>query len=75
MAGQTPEPPSADQQPGSAEPPTDRRPRSGRQADERERDDEPAGEHEHIGPVSIERHVKADGRALILYTRDAPPAT
>jgi hypothetical protein len=39
---------------------------------------EPAGEHglaperaqasEHTGPVAIARHVKADGRALILYS-------
>jgi hypothetical protein len=64
MAGQTPEPPPAGQRPGSD-----------RQTEHREHDDEPAVEHEHIGPISIERHVKADGRALILYTRDAPPAT
>jgi hypothetical protein len=24
---------------------------------------------ERVGPVAIARHVKADGRALILYTR------
>ena len=24
---------------------------------------------ERLGPIAIERHVKADGRALILYTR------
>jgi hypothetical protein len=29
--------------------------------------------HEHSGPMAIERHVKDDGRALILYTRDEPP--
>jgi hypothetical protein len=30
---------------------------------------------EHTGPVVIARHVKSDGRALILYTRDPrPPA-
>ncbi len=25
---------------------------------------------EHLGPVAIARHVKEDGRALILYARD-----
>ena len=31
---------------------------------------------EHTGPVAVTRHLKSDGRALILYTRDrpAPPA-
>jgi hypothetical protein len=41
----------------------------------------PEGKHEHgpreqtdeterIGPVAVARHVKDDGRALILYSRD-----
>jgi hypothetical protein len=30
---------------------------------------------EHMGPVAIARHVKADGRALILYTVDRRPRT
>ena len=30
---------------------------------------------ERTGPVAIARHVKDDGRALILYTRDERPAT
>ncbi|HZL47417.1 MAG TPA: hypothetical protein VFC30_00210 [Solirubrobacteraceae bacterium] len=25
------------------------------------------------GPLLIERHVKSDGRMLILYTREGPP--
>jgi len=37
----------------------------------------PADEREHSGPVAIERYVKDDGRALILYfderrTEDPP---
>jgi hypothetical protein len=28
---------------------------------------------ERCGPIAIARHVKDDGRALILYTRDDPP--
>jgi len=35
---------------------------------------EPAGERgrsgEHAGPLAITRHVKDDGRALILYAHD-----
>jgi hypothetical protein len=27
-------------------------------------------EPERIGPLAVERHVKDDGRALILYTHD-----
>jgi hypothetical protein len=30
----------------------------------------PGKEGEHAGPVTIARHVKDDGRALIIYTRD-----
>jgi hypothetical protein len=30
---------------------------------------ERADETERIGPVAVARHVKDDGRALILYTR------
>jgi hypothetical protein len=32
-------------------------------------------EPERIGPITIARHVKADGRALILYTHDAAGRT
>jgi hypothetical protein len=37
-----------------------------------------AGELEHTGPIAIERYVKDDGRALILYSderraEDPPP--
>ena len=28
---------------------------------------------ERVGPVAIARHVKADGRALLLYTVDRQP--
>ncbi len=28
------------------------------------------GEPERTGPLTVERHVKDDGRALILYTHD-----
>jgi hypothetical protein len=31
---------------------------------------ERAGEPERIGPLAVERHIKDDGRALILYTHD-----
>jgi hypothetical protein len=30
---------------------------------------------EHSGPVAIARYVKADGRALILYTHDSRERT
>jgi len=30
---------------------------------------------EHIGPVTIARYVKDDGRALIVYTREPPSPT
>lgn len=32
----------------------------------------PARDEERAGPVAIARHVKDDGRALILYARDRP---
>jgi hypothetical protein len=35
--------------------------------------DERVEPDERVGPVAIARHVKDDGRALILYTRDEPP--
>ncbi|MGD1056455.1 MAG: hypothetical protein ABR992_03490 [Solirubrobacteraceae bacterium] len=38
--------------------------------DSPEQDGEPATPGERLGPVAIARHVKADGRALILYTVD-----
>jgi|HubBroStandDraft_2_1064218.scaffolds.fasta_scaffold00289_12 hypothetical protein len=34
----------------------------------REQEGQPVGADERLGPVAIARHVKADGRALILYT-------
>jgi hypothetical protein len=71
MAGQTPDPPRASRQPDTGEP-------TGQQPAPREHDGQPAradhGESDRIGPVAIARHVKADGRALILYTRDTPPS-
>jgi hypothetical protein len=30
---------------------------------------------ERTGPIAIARHVKDDGRALILYTREEQPPT
>ncbi len=45
------------------------------------RQDEPTGDEERpedeerIGPLTIARHVKDDGRMLILYTRDAQTRT
>jgi hypothetical protein len=43
--------------------------------DQREQASENAARGELVGPVAIARHVKDDGRALILYSRmqDAPP--
>jgi hypothetical protein len=35
--------------------------------------DPQSGGPERCGPVAIARHVKDDGRALILYTRVEPP--
>ncbi|MGD0452489.1 MAG: hypothetical protein ABSB69_02730 [Solirubrobacteraceae bacterium] len=32
------------------------------------------GQSERTGPVAIARHVKDDGRALIIYTRDTHPS-
>jgi hypothetical protein len=32
------------------------------------RPDQDAEKHERFGPLAVERHVKDDGRALILYT-------
>ncbi len=34
----------------------------------------PGPPHEHTGPVSVTRHAKDDGRALILYTHAEPDA-
>jgi hypothetical protein len=36
--------------------------------DSPQQDDESATPGERLGPVAIARHVKVDGRALILYT-------
>jgi hypothetical protein len=35
---------------------------------------EPQGALERIGPLVVERHVKDDGRALILYKHDRRPS-
>ena len=66
MAGKPAEPPHPGQRPPGAEPP---RGAGRRAASEREL--------EHTGPLAIERYVKDDGRALILYSderrdEDAP---
>jgi len=42
---------------------------------QRTRQDERTDQHERTGPVAIARHVKDDGRALILYTRDTRART
>jgi hypothetical protein len=68
MAGKPAEPPHPGQR-GAGEAPLATSAASGR-LDEREL--------EHTGPVAIERHVKDDGRALILYSdqrraEDPPP--
>jgi hypothetical protein len=45
---------------------------------ERPGDDAPAADGadaertERLGPLTVARHVKDDGRALILFTRDEP---
>ncbi len=39
--------------------------------DERTGEEKPSGDVERTGPIAIARHVKDDGRALILYSRDA----
>jgi hypothetical protein len=54
MAGKPAEPPHPGHRPVAAEPPA-----TGVSGDRREL--------EQTGPVAIERHVKDDGRALILY--------
>ncbi len=66
MAGTGAEPPEQDEQPGQ-----DERPGS----DERTRGDARPGPVERTGPVAIARHVKDDGRALILYTCDTRART
>jgi hypothetical protein len=67
MAGKPPEPIPSGQRPAGTEPLAAGGGGSGGRADERE----------HSGPVAIERYVKDDGRALILYfderrTEDPP---
>ncbi|MGO9763369.1 MAG: hypothetical protein ACLP1Q_19120 [Solirubrobacteraceae bacterium] len=53
-----------------AEPP----PESDRsEAGPRKREGEREPQEERVGPVTIARHVKDDGRALIIYTRDTRP--
>lgn len=43
--------------------------------DERTVEERPSGDEERTGPLAIARHVKDDGRALILYTRDTQTQT
>jgi hypothetical protein len=43
---------------------------TGERADMRESESEHGGRGEHAGPLAIARHVKDDGRALILYSDD-----
>jgi len=59
MAGEPAEPP-----PSGPEPEIERDPKR-----------EPEQANEHVGPLAIARHVKDDGRALVIYTRDAPAPT
>jgi hypothetical protein len=40
-----------------------------------EQDGESTERDERVGPVVIARHIKDDGRVLILYTLDRPPQT
>jgi hypothetical protein len=56
-------------------PPSDRRSGVDGQADARARGGERGPQEEHSGPVAVARHVKDDGRALILYTRDESART
>lgn len=35
---------------------------------------EPSAAAQHVGPLLLERHVKADGRALLLYARASDSA-
>jgi hypothetical protein len=42
--------------------------------DEQDRDGHVRGREEVFGPLSVERHLKQDGRALILYARREPGA-
>jgi hypothetical protein len=64
MAGKPAEPPPSDRPSGFDD-----------QADAPTRGGERGPQDEHSGPVAIARHVKDDGRALILYTRDDAPRT
>ncbi len=57
------------QQAGPREQEGEREPRQ-----ERGRQDPRAEREEREGPVAIARHVKPDGRALIIYTRVTRPA-
>jgi hypothetical protein len=69
MAGKPAEPPHRDHRPVGAEPLA-----TGVSEDRLGRADE--RELEHTGPIAIERYVKDDGRALILYFErraTAPP--
>ncbi|HTA31904.1 MAG TPA: hypothetical protein VK721_00625 [Solirubrobacteraceae bacterium] len=70
MAGKPAEPPHPGHRPVGAEPLA-----TGVSEDRHRRTDE--RELEHTGPIAIERYVKDDGRALILYFDErrapAPP--
>jgi hypothetical protein len=41
-------------------------------SDARQSPAEPAEREERYGPLTLARHVKRDGRSLILYTRKEP---
>jgi hypothetical protein len=56
MPGKPPEPPAADRSGGDATPVA-----SGEQT-----------EPERLGPLTVSRHLKDDGRALILFSRSEP---
>jgi hypothetical protein len=69
MAGMSAEPPDSDER-SVGESLVD----SGQQAGTRESEGERGRRGEHAGPLAIARHVKDDGRALILYTDQRDPA-
>jgi hypothetical protein len=56
-------------------PPSDRPSELDGLAEAHARGGERGPQDERVGPVAIARHVKDDGRALILYTREHPPPT
>jgi|GEM_PF-1571831 hypothetical protein len=74
MAGDPAEPPPSGQRreieqlPGQRDHEGRREPQDGRAGRAKR-----VGPDERVGPVAIARHVKDDGRALILYTREEQP--